>query len=89
MQTRSQTKLLTNTSSFTESNNQKYPITRSQLKINMPLIDFDEASGAWMKNKIKIGNGMYIYKKQPFDKKSELPNITTRSGKVLGNVFSK
>ena len=26
-------------------------------------IDFDEASRQWNKNKIKIGNGMYKYKK--------------------------
>lgn len=26
-------------------------------------IDFDEASKAWNKNKIKTGNGCYIYKK--------------------------
>ena len=33
--------------------------TRSQAKY--PIIDFDDASKEWMKNKKKIGNGMYVY----------------------------
>jgi len=27
----------------------------------LPKIDFDEASREWMKNKKKIGNGVYVY----------------------------
>jgi len=27
----------------------------------LPKIDFDEASREWIKNKKKIGNGMYVY----------------------------
>lgn len=30
------------------------------------IIDFDEASKAWKKNKIDIGNGCYKYKKNAF-----------------------
>jgi len=30
------------------------------------IIDFDEASKAWRKNKIDIGNGCYKYKKNAF-----------------------
>jgi len=36
--------------------------TRSQIKY--PIIDFDDASKEWMKNKKKIGNGMYVYVKK-------------------------
>jgi len=32
------------------------------------IIDFDEASKAWRKNKIDIGNGCYKYKKNTFKK---------------------
>ena len=35
-------------------------ITRS--KVAYIIIDFDEASRCWKKNKISIGNGMYKYK---------------------------
>ena len=44
-------------------------VTRSQSKnVKRPNymevdIDFDEATKAWNKNKIKIGNGCYRYKK--------------------------
>jgi hypothetical protein len=46
-------------------------VTRSQSKnykrpnyVELDIdIDFDESSKAWNKNKIKTGNGCYIYKK--------------------------
>lgn len=31
-----------------------------------PLIDFDDASIQWNKNKKKLGNGMYAYKKSHY-----------------------
>ena len=39
------------------------------------IIDFDEASKAWKKNKIDIGNGCYKYKKNAF----KLNNNTQKS----------
>lgn len=33
------------------------------VKIEEPIIDFDDASKKWNKNKKKLGNGMYAYKK--------------------------
>ena len=37
--------------------------TKDQPTPYSPLIDFDDASIEWNKNKKKIGNGMYAYKK--------------------------
>jgi hypothetical protein len=44
--------------------------TRSQSKINEVNIDFDEASREWNKNKKRLGNGMYAYKKYHDKEKS-------------------
>lgn len=55
----------------TNINNPSRMVTRSQSKnvkrpnyVELDIdIDFDEASKAWNKNKIKLGNGCYQYKK--------------------------
>lgn len=66
MQTRSQTKLLTplitmNLKPITEIKaREKKEKNKQEIELD---IDFDEASRAWKKNKIYIGNGMYKYKK--------------------------
>jgi hypothetical protein len=67
--TRSKVKQLSRTTSHHPPTSRM--VTRSQSKNNkrpnyMELeidIDFDEASKAWNKNKIKLGNGCYQYKK--------------------------
>jgi hypothetical protein len=101
MQTRSQTKLAqskpsiiisTRTAPVTRSSPKaaapepSSPITRSQIKQQAPVIDFDEASAAWLLNKNKLGNGMYSYKTTKWAEpaKSTRPaGMTTRSGLVL------
>jgi len=89
MQTRSQSKLSiisTRTAPVTRSSPKvaapqpSSPITRSQTKQPAPVIDFDEASAAWLLNKNKLGNGTYSYKTQ---KSVGTTGMTTRSGKVL------
>ena len=101
MQTRSQSKLAqsnpsviisTRTAPVTRSSPKaaapqpSSPITRSQTKQQAPVIDFDEASAAWLLNKNKLGNGMYSYKTtkwvEPI-KKTASTGITTRSGLIL------
>jgi hypothetical protein len=91
MQTRSQSKLAqskpsviisTRTAPVTRSSPKpSSPVTRSQTQQPAaPVIDFDEASAAWLLNKNKFGNGTYSYK----TKKSVVnTGMTTRSGKVL------
>ena len=53
-------------------------LTRSQSKINCVsfnvVIDFDESSREWNKNKTYLGNGTYEYK----------PDITLINGKIYG-----
>jgi hypothetical protein len=48
--------------------------------------DFDDSSKEWMKNKVKLGNGMYKYKssESTFTTNKPTEGITTRSGHVLG-----
>ena len=78
MQTRSQSKQSKSTIS-TKAATGGSPsslITCSQTKPPAPVFDFDESSAAWLKNKNKLGNGMYSYKVSS-------SGITTRSGKVL------
>jgi hypothetical protein len=41
-------------------------------------IDFDEASIAWNKNKIKLGNGCYEYKKNAFYEKNTALSVEKR-----------
>ena len=41
-------------------------------------IDFDEASLAWNKNKNKLGNGCYEYKKNAFDSiRNKKPTVSS------------
>lgn len=53
-------------------------LTRSQTNFNRVsfniVIDFDESSREWNKNKTYLGNGTYEYK----------PDITLRNGKICG-----
>jgi len=82
MQTRSQSKLSQSKPTITKTGTTKVvaspssPVTRSQTNQTIPVFDFDESSAAWLKNKTKLGHGMYSYKVSP-------SGITTRSGKVL------
>ena len=84
MQTRSQTKQLqtkpttittrTNTSISVKVHEQpSSPVTRSQTRQSSPVFDFDDSSREWLRNKTKLGNGVYGYKSS---------GMTTRSGKV-------
>jgi len=47
------------------------------------IIDFDEASKAWKKNKIDIGNGCYKYKKNAF--KLNNNNINNNNNNNINN----
>jgi hypothetical protein len=68
--------------------------TRSQtiraIIANIANIDFDEASLDWNKNKNKLGNGCYEYKKNAFNSSNKpalsvvLPPRTRRS--VISNI---
>ena len=59
MKTRSQTQKCSLPYYFLVNSN----TTKDQPTPCSPLIDFDDASIQWNKNKKKLGNGMYAYKK--------------------------
>jgi hypothetical protein len=94
MQTRSQSKLVqskpsvisTRTAPVTRASPKvaapkpSSPVTHSQSKQPAPVIDFEEASAAWLLNKNKLGNGTYSYKTK---KSFGTTGMTTRSGLVL------
>ena len=57
--------------------------TRLQTFLNPPFsekweVDFDGASAAWRQNKISIGNGSFVYKKEPKVEKKETIESTTK-----------
>jgi len=54
--------------------------TRSQSSVALieTEIDFDEASLAWNKNKKKLGNGCYEYKKNAFGEKNTALSVEKR-----------
>ena len=57
MKTRSQTRIIR---SVENQKDMKYEQNKEPLfQVN---IDFDESSREWIKNKKRIGNGMYVYK---------------------------
>jgi hypothetical protein len=75
MQTRSQTRLQT----LLDPPFSKRLETRSQIRFQTLLeIDFDGASSAWRQNKISIGNGSFVYKKEPKVEKKETIESTTK-----------